>query len=289
MEKTRGAVTHFEQEDGSSLPESCCFPWKRPASCSQRQGGGVEEEVEEGEVEDAVLVVVAGGGVGGDEDFGEGIVDAAEGTQLLLALFGGGESVGGLDVGAGAAEVADEIDLQLLALAHTALVAGVDGVDADIHGDAAAAQLVVDEVFHEVRFLKPAEVETGVAQTEVGEIVFGGGADVSFAADVVARGFFNQKSLFKNRQVFFDGSGGDFALFNRQKRVFQAGGVGEPADAGGDDIDQLLQIVIRADAVAFFDVGEVGVGENGVEVFDFVLTFGEEDDLRQPAVGQVVR
>lgn len=185
-------------------------------SCfSQRQGGGGEEEVEEGEVEDAVLVVVAGGGVGGDEDFGESIVDAAEGTQLLFALFGGGESVGGLDVGAGAAEVADEIDLQLLALAHAALVAGVDGVDTHIHGDAAAAQLVINQIFHEVRFLKLAEVETGVAQAEVGEIVFGGGVDIPLAADVVARGFFNQKGLFENRQVFFDGRGGDFALFDR--------------------------------------------------------------------------
>lgn len=45
-----------------------------------------------------MVVVVAGSRVGCDEDFGEGIVDAAEGTQLLFALFGGGESVGAPDL-----------------------------------------------------------------------------------------------------------------------------------------------------------------------------------------------
>ena len=65
----------------------------------------VEEEVEDGEVEDAVGVAFGGGEVVGEDeevvgedDAGEVIVEEAQGTALGGAFLGSGHGEGGLDV-----------------------------------------------------------------------------------------------------------------------------------------------------------------------------------------------
>lgn len=64
---------------------------------SQRQRSGVKQEFGQGKVQNAVLIVVAGRVVCRDDDFGERIIDAQEGAQLLRPFFCGGEPVGGLN------------------------------------------------------------------------------------------------------------------------------------------------------------------------------------------------
>ena len=58
----------------------------------------VEEEVEDGEVEDAVGVAFGGGEIVGEDDAGEVIVEEAQGAAFGGAFLGSGHGEGGLDV-----------------------------------------------------------------------------------------------------------------------------------------------------------------------------------------------
>ena len=83
----------------------------------------------------------------------------------------------------------------LFALAIGILVIVFD--NADIHSESTDNQLVVDNVLHDVVFLGLSEVESCVAKSDVGVIVFLRRTDIFASPDVVALGMTDHKGIRK--------------------------------------------------------------------------------------------
>ena len=126
-----------------------------------------------------------------------GIVDPQERTLLLSFLFRRAHGKGGLDIIASASGVGDEVDFQLLARHFPVRLFLPDLHHADVDGKAAIEQFVVDDVLHDVVFILLTEIQPGIAQTDILEIIFERSVDVGFPLDVVADRFIDQKSVFQ--------------------------------------------------------------------------------------------
>ena len=100
---------------------------------------------------------------------------------LLLMRYG----KSGLDVDALAAADDDEVHLQMLALQLRAIVILSRLNDTDVHAAVADAQLVVEEVLHDVAGILLAQPKPDIPQADILEIVFLQGIDVLLPLDVV--------------------------------------------------------------------------------------------------------
>lgn len=131
----------------------------------------MEEEVVDVHYQHAAIVVVGRDAIFCHDDLLERVADSHEGCLLLIHLLLSGQRVGGLDVEPFASEIAHEIYLVIDA-PHAALaVPALRGHDANIDLETPSAELVVQDVLHDVSFLELPEVESRVAQAHVNGIV----------------------------------------------------------------------------------------------------------------------
>ena len=72
---------------------------------------------------------------------------------------------------------------------------------AHVDGIATHAQLIVNDVLHDVSLLDLPETQTRVSQSDILEIVFLRTSDVFSALDVVTPSLLNHKRLFKTGNV----------------------------------------------------------------------------------------
>lgn len=112
--------------------------------------------------------------------------------RLLLLR---GEVVGNLDIISLTRLIDDEIDFELLAQAFAAAVPAERFHDAYIDMIPANAQLVINDILHDMSRLLLTEIQPGVAQTEVGEVIFEIGTDILAPFDVIALRLLDQKSI----------------------------------------------------------------------------------------------
>ena len=103
----------------------------------------------------------------------------AERVKLLRLFLLRGEVVGNLDIISLTRLIDDEIDFELLAQALAAAVPAERLNDAHIDMLTANAQLIIYDVLHDVSRLLLTEIQPGVAQTEVGEVIFEIGTDIA--------------------------------------------------------------------------------------------------------------
>ena len=119
----------------------------------------------------------------------------AERVEFLRLLLLRGEVVGNLDIISLTRLIDDEIDFELLAQALAAAVPAERFHDAHIDMITANAQLIIYNVLHDVSRLLLTEIQPGVAQTEVGEVIFEIGTDILAPFDVIALRLLDQKSI----------------------------------------------------------------------------------------------
>ena len=229
------------------------------------EGGGVEEEVEDGEVEDAVFVEPAGASVLPDEDLSEAVAGEGEGLEFGEALFFGGEGVGGLDVETFAGPVYDEVDFAGDAGARPGGRSFPGEDDSDIDAPAAGDEFVVDDVFHDVGFFLVAEKGSGVAETDIFAVVFLGVVEIGVPLDVVAFGLGEEIGVFEVGDVGGDGVVGEFRAVGG-KGAGQVVGIGEGARGRAEKIDNLPHGGGFGDGMSLDDILEIDLGEEGAEV-----------------------
>ena len=119
----------------------------------------------------------------------------AERVEFLRLLLLRGEVVGNLDIISLTRLIDDEIDFELLAQALAAAVPAERFHDAHIDMIPANAQLIIYDVLHDVSRLLLTEIQPGVAQAEVGEVIFEIGTDILAPFDVIALRLLDQKSI----------------------------------------------------------------------------------------------
>ena len=105
----------------------------------------------------------------------------AERVELLRLLLLRGEVVGDLDIISLTRLIDDEIDFELLAQALAGAVPAERFHNAHIDMIPANAQLVINDILHDMSRLLLTEVQPGVAQAEVGEIILEIGTDMPLA------------------------------------------------------------------------------------------------------------
>ena len=111
------------------------------------------------------------------DDFGIGIVNPIEGIDLLLPFLFIGHGKGRLDVVAFVCQIDHEIYFELRA--YFLPCNGMVLLDyAHIDVESPCNEFVIKDIFHNMVFFLLTEVETGIAQTDVREIVFERRVDV---------------------------------------------------------------------------------------------------------------
>ena len=82
--------------------------------------------------------------------------------------------------------VAYEVDLEFFGEIFAVFVKGAVFDNPDVYIETPCQKFVVDDVFKQVSLFDLTEIETGIAQSDIGEIVFARGVDVAFAFDIIA-------------------------------------------------------------------------------------------------------
>ena len=121
----------------------------------------------------------------GDDDLFERIVHLGQRSLFVLLLALAVHAEGRLDIIAFAALVAYKVNFQLGTLLLSVLVADDYGDNSDVNVETSNQQLIVDDVFHYVGLFILSEIDAGVAQSHVGEIILGWGVDIFLAFDII--------------------------------------------------------------------------------------------------------
>ena len=109
--------------------------------------------------------------------------------------------------------------------------------------------------------LKLAKIDTGVTQSQIGEIVFFRRFDVGFSLDVIPLRRLNQERVFEVAQILSDGVRGNSRFFGSPKGVFQFFWVGQRSNGRRQNIEQILQFSNIFHPVMFADVPQIDLTE----------------------------
>lgn len=170
-------------------PHICAKPDKADdsTSCSTlpKQGVGLEKKVKNAHVVYAIFVVGRLNRMPDNDDFFESISNGHQRRLLLSELFFVCQKICRLNVDAAAALVGNKVHFKLSAQASAVLHASL--VDAaDIHIVSSQAQFVENGVLHQMGFFHLPELKSGVAQTDIFEVILVWGADVFASFNVIA-------------------------------------------------------------------------------------------------------
>ena len=151
----------------------------------------------------------------GDDNALEEIPGQHQGTLFLLHLGLIRNGVSRLDIVAFGAFVANKVNLQLFTDAVALFVGIILYDDAHIYIEAADFQLIEDDVFHAVGFFQLSEIQTGISQSHVGEVVFYQGVNVFFAFHIIADGTVDQEGITEIINILPDCIAADFLALDR--------------------------------------------------------------------------
>ena len=175
-----------------------------------------------------------------------------ERARFLFGFFVCVKMQRGLDVVAAAALITDEIDFRTFSLIVLA-----NFHDADIDVIAAHEKFIVNHVFHEVRFLLLAEIQTRVPESEICEIIFRWRADVLAPFDVVACGLLNNERIFQMGEVGIDRVDGKsfFAVTSEGIKYFLW--ICQGTNGGCENVYNIVKDIRAVDVIALDDVAEI--------------------------------
>lgn len=165
----------------------------------------IQQEVVHADDQNAVIGVPGSGGVFDNDNLLKGIVDAEQRIGFLLhfGFVWNGES--GLDIVALCALITYEIHFQLLLLTIAGAIVFAGNYQADIHIEISCNQLIEQNIFHGVIFFDLTEVDPGITQAHIAEIILLRGINVLFAFDVIAGCPGDDKSITQIVQITLDG------------------------------------------------------------------------------------
>ena len=120
-----------------------------------------------------------------DDDFLERVVHLGQRSLLILPFLLVIHAEGRLDIVAFAALVAHKVNLQLGAHLLAVLVTRDYWHYTYIDVEATNQQLVVYDILHQVGLFVLTEIDTGIAQPHVSEVILVWGVDVFLAFDII--------------------------------------------------------------------------------------------------------
>ena len=218
--------------------------------------GFIKKEVNQVHMKDAAFVKRPMQDVVTDDHLAEGISGEGEGAAFAFKLFFRADGVGGLHVDSLPSLVDDEVDIvwDFHGLSM-GIPAGSDD-DADIDGESAPDEFVVDRVFHEMRDFRLTKGEPRIAKTEVLAIELVGEGEVGASLDVVAARLGKEKCVLHMRDVGSNCMHGRFHPL-RRKRMGDVRRIGEGADGRSEEIHNFAKQFRTGDSAALDDVLEV--------------------------------
>ena len=124
-----------------------------------------------------------------NDDLGERITGQTERLVFGDCFLLGFQRIGGLDIGLFAAASGNKVNLtgNLRKMTELVLFAAVD--DTDIYFTAANAQLVVDNVLHDVRHFLLAEADSCIAKPQIIAVILVGIIKIVLALHIKAAAF----------------------------------------------------------------------------------------------------
>jgi len=137
--------------------------------------------------------------------------------SLLYIRYGKGR----LDITSPVAVICDKVDFQFATLALSFITFIIIFHNSDIHIESISFEFIVDNILHDMVLFLLAEVELGIAQTDIGEIVFKRSIDVSFSLDVVLCRLAQDICLFETSEISSDCRIVDLFVFYRSESPFQ--------------------------------------------------------------------
>ena len=146
---------------------------------------GVLQKFGKSEDQEPVIVMIGGNIVVSDDDFAECVADRAQRTGFLFPLGIIGDLIGGLDVIPAMTLIGHEIHFQILPDLASLRIFFVCADLADIHGKPAAAEFIVNDIFHEMVPFDLPEMQKCVSDPDILEIILRRGVNIFASFDIV--------------------------------------------------------------------------------------------------------
>ena len=134
-------------------------------------------------------------------DLLKGVPHAVEGVYFLCSLFLVRHGQGRLDIIPAAPLVCHKVDLQLRTLALFLFVLVTVLHHAHIHVELTAQQLIINNVLHNVVFFLLAEIQSGISQAHIAEIILQRRTDIFSALHIIAVCLVDHKSVHEELQI----------------------------------------------------------------------------------------
>lgn len=163
---------------------------RKPAGL-EIEAAWVEQEFFDSDSDDAFFVAGQAGVAAHHDDFFEGIIGVHEGAFFLFAFCCIWQGESRLQIVSFTSLIGDEVDFYLFTCPLFALFH-----NPYVHGKSPGNQLVIDGIFHQVRRFLLAEVQPGVTQSHILEIILQGAADVLASFHVIAFCVVDNESIF---------------------------------------------------------------------------------------------
>ncbi len=262
------------------------------AYCPQRlplelfQTAGIEKKVQEADVPDAVVVAIGCRVLSVNDHFLEVVAGVLEREGLLCHLFLVGNHPGGLDVDPLIAAVHDEVDFVGAENVPAALLP-VETDDTYINGIPIAEKFVVDGIFHQMREFYLAETCTGVTQTRISGVVFGGIVQIVFAFDVKARRLADEKGIGQVIKMLGHGRLGAGEALTGLEKMDELCRICKSADHAHDGIGNHGEGGIAVKFVAFHQIPQIDGGVKSVQVGLLLFRTCQRETFRHASVGEI--
>ena len=134
-------------------------------------------------------------------DLLKGVPHAVEGVYFLRPLFLVRHGQGRLDIIPAAPLVCHKVDLQLCALALFLLILVAVLHHAHIHIELTTQKFIIDDVFHDMIFFLLAEIQSGISQAHIAEIILQRRTDIFSALHIIAVCLVDHKSVHEELQI----------------------------------------------------------------------------------------
>ena len=155
----------------------------------------IQQEVDDADIENAVIVIPTLADVMTHDDLRERIAGQRERLIFSDCLFLCPQCVGGLNIGLLTAGGRNEVNFPCdrSDLSFGIFLIAID--DADVNGAFTDHQLIENDVLHDVRHFLLAEADTGIPQSNVLTVVFVGIVKIALALDIPAFAFGEEEGI----------------------------------------------------------------------------------------------
>ncbi len=147
--------------------------------------------------------------------------------------------------------------------------------------------MVIHQVFHQMASLILLEIDAGVTQSQVHEIILVWRVDITFALYIITGRFLHEEGITQVIDIILNRIVGYGRLLFAAERVGQFIGICQGAYSRSHDVDKFFQIVILTYAIALLDVLDIGLVEQGFQVSRLLLVGGERQYLWQTSIEHI--